>query len=164
MKIFAIIFSLVMLLTSCGTASDTEGFQTPPDFVAELVGNRGELAFSCTTVCKNGVIERVEYTAPDALAGVTVIATEQGIRIKRGESEQSFSADAAEGLLLPARLLLPTNVRLLSKQTAGREQVLSLQSPQLAEAMSVTLGEDGLPSAVCSPSISFTVRFFPAES
>ncbi len=154
---------LLLLAVSCTKPSGETDSYRYRAFTASLEGNQFGVALSCDVSCENGEFQSIRYNAPDTLQGMEITRLEDGsLRMEKDGLHTAFSENdtAFEGLLLPARALLlkgadearPRSVR---KLPTGR--LLTLEPPDGGSVITVTLGEDGFPTAVSDGQCAFRV-------
>ena len=152
---FLVFLCFALLLTACGRAkADREGQFSLP-FAASIAGTRGELAFAAE-ITATAEACTIRYTAPEALAGLTVARTSGGVSIWLGEFELKDQPDA-EGLLAPLDLLLsPAELAAVEEQNG--EKILTY-----TDGAKLILQKDGTPRAAAGNDLFFTVLEFESR-
>ncbi len=164
-KLLLLLLGATLPLTVCACsrpAASNESYRVK-SFTARLEGNQFGVELSCDISCENGSFQRVIYHAPEALNGVEITRLSDGsLRLERDGVSTVFSEDDAafDGLLLPARMLLlkgadPTRPRSVQRLSSG--QLLTLDPPDGSPTVTVTLGEDGFPTAISDERCAFRV-------
>ena len=154
-SLFLIGFCILFLFSGCRAAGADRAKQWKEPFTAAIEGTRGEMAFSAELTVTND--ERtIRYTAPESLAGLTAIATSDGIRVVQGGLSKEVGIGAA-GLFLPLDLLT-ASAELATVQMREGETVLSY-----VDGTEILLNRDGTPKAVIRSDILFTVWDFQKQ-
>lgn len=154
---------LPLVSVSCAKNSADQGSYRFRSFTASLEGNQYGVELSCDISCESGKIQSIRYHSPDALRGMEITRSSDGsLRLEKDGLHTSFSENdtAFEGLLLPARTLLlrgadEARPRSVQKLTSGR--LLTLEPPDGGSVITVTLGEDGFPTAISDERCAFRV-------
>ena len=149
---FAFCFCFLFLFSSCSQTKTNREGQCPLPFSAVIEGTRGELAFRAEIAASN--TERtIRYTAPEALAGLTVTETNGKISIGQADFSAENVSDAA-GFLAPLDLLL-SPAELTTVEEENGEQTLTY-----ADGTKLIFGKDGIPRAVMGTEIFYTISDF----
>ena len=147
-----ILLVMLLLLSACSAAKPNRENQLPPSFTATIEGTRGETAFGAQISVTAG--ERsIRYTAPEAIAGLTVTETSSGIEVRQGNFVAKNQPEAA-GFLAPLELLLsPAELSAVEEQNG--EKVLSY-----ADGTKLILQKGGTPRAVIGNDLFYTISDF----
>ena len=154
---------LLPLLSACGSPAVPDYFAyRNTDFAATLEGNAGGRDFRCEVHCRDGVPQRVEWSAPQALAGVALTGDRERVALTRGELRAEFDPGQLAGLLLPVRLLLAEGATVRTVRRIPGGMLLSVNTAALSCPVSFTLSEQGFPTVISCGEISFRVTPLPA--
>ncbi len=160
-------FLLAVLLPfftfSCAKPSAEKESYRFRTFTASLEGNQYGVELSCDISCENGEFQSIRYNSPEAFTGMEITRSSDGsLRLEKDGLHTDFSENdtAFEGLLLPARMLLlkgadEARPRSVQKLSAGR--LLTLEPSDGGSVITVTLDEDGFPTAISDEHCSFRV-------
>ena len=136
-------------------------------FRAEIAGEVRGVSFSAMLVGEGGegTVE-IAYLTPDALSGVRVRAplTADGslgesAELSLGELSAQLPAEAAEGLLLPARILF----------SHAREDAATVQRTEegycftFADGVALSVSAEGVPLSVCAPDLSYQIVWWERQ-
>ena len=154
---------LPFVSVSCAKNSADQGSYRFRSFTASLEGNQYGVELSCDISCENGEFQSIRYHAPDALKGVEITRLKDGsFHMEKDGLHTAFLENdtAYEGLLLPARMLLlkgadEAHPHSVQKLPTGR--LLTLEPSDGGSVITVTLGEDGFPTAISDEQCAFRV-------
>lgn len=149
---FAFCVCCFLLFSSCRQARTNREGQCPLPFSAVIEGTRGELAF-CAEIAASNTERTIRYTAPEALAGLTVTETNGKISVEQADFSAENVSDAA-GFLAPLDLLL-SPAKLTTVEEENGEQTLIY-----ADGTKLIFGKDGIPRAVIGTEIFYTISDF----
>lgn len=158
-KLYCLSVLLLALFTSCNhpVSPDYFAYRTT-DFTATLEGNIAGRDFQCEVHCRGGDMEKLIFSAPDSLSGLTVTSDKEGLMITKNGLHAEFSPDQLTGLLLPANLLLLENAELRSIQKNPDGLLLVVSVSAVSSPVTVSLTPDGFPSVISCDEISFRIR------
>ena len=147
-----ILLVMLLLLSACGAAKPNRENQLPPSFTATIEGTRGETAFGAQ-LSVSSEERTIRYTAPEAIAGLTVTKTSTGISIRQGDFSAKNQPEAA-GFLAPLDLLL-SPAELSSIEEQNGEKTLTY-----ADGTKLILQKGGTPRAVIGNDLFYTISDF----
>ena len=154
--LFFLIVSSVLVCIGCAlTPTDPKDFRDTC-FRAEIDGLLGEVSFGAI-VEHTHAESRITYLRPDALEGIVLCKSRDGVFIKSGEQMQEIDGEALDGLLSPLTVLLereePTRIQKTEEGTALTQ----------GSGGTLRLNKKGAPVAYESEDLRFLTVWWEAE-
>lgn len=150
--ILVVVFLCCFLLSACSRAKPNRETQIPLPFAAKIEGTRKETAF-CAEISAAPEVRSIRYTAPEALAGLTITESGGKISVRQGDFQMENAPDAS-GFLAPLDLLL-SPAALSALEERNGERTLTY-----ADGTKLILQADGVPRAAIGPDLFFTISNF----
>lgn len=163
---FATVICLV-LICGCRPAPPKRDTWLGCPFSAEIAGELHGVPFTAKLVGEGGEgMLSVAYLTPDAPKGITVCvplkadgSLGESVEIARGEMVKQLPLRAAEGLLLPLRILLSH----ASDDAATVQKVEAGYLFTFSDGVVLSVTPEGIPLSVTSPDLSYQIVWWESS-